>query len=46
MYFFMSLVAAIVIYVITFKHEYTSEEFVKTTPFLLILGLITLLLGL
>lgn len=46
MYMVMSVVIAIVVYVVTFKHEYTKEEFGKTTPFLLVLGVIVLLLGL
>lgn len=46
MHVFMSLIEAIVIYVIGFKHEYTKEEFSKTIPFIVVLLLLMLLLGL
>lgn len=46
MHVFMSLIEAIVIYVISFKHEYTKEEFNKTIPFVIILLGLMILLGL
>lgn len=45
MYIIMACIIAVVAYVVTFKHEYTKEEFAKTLPFLLVLGAFILLLG-
>ncbi len=46
MHVFICLIEAIVIYVISFKHEYTKEEFNKTIPFMIVLLVLMVLLGL
>lgn len=45
MYLFISIIIMIIVYVATFKHEYTKEEFSKLYPIGIISVVLILLLG-